>query len=642
MDLTISDGALKKIRSKNMTADDFVLIKTVTNAGHEWAIKSADEVKGIQNIAGQVLIQGNALKEIFQKVANHEQLPKQYEELRDNKKFRRLSLKIPGIEEPEHKQKVQSRIKEIAGRVTQTLKTIGQGTKVIKTEQKPWKFVDTTYVAVEVIFKDHSLPFDGVRILVNLWQNSEKTKNPLNIEKWVENKKKEWSDSKSPIEFLPWLARNEWKKQEKAAFELEHPPQPVNPDHNIAKKDNQDRKKAFAEWKSKQTDPNSLLALPKWCLKKQWTMENENLKRNNKPAITYDTFIENITKERRDWWAQNLEQNKDLLPFAELTDRVFKKLDRMDFEYSNSGSCLDPMVWIGKELWKETQPVDKSDSAFIQHIQYRQCKLDQNPKIQEKMNRLESRIELLKAQLQHCATGVKGRARRNTLNTQINGCQTELKMIFEKWQKNKESALITRWKATGTSLPFDKWKSQQVMNPLAPQPFVRLSYKEKLAYRTDCKAGVLSRQDKPFPTTEESTMHSGKGTVIFVIGANDDLYCASHLGGVFHHSSFLSDAAIRGGGELQTDTQGKITHISSKSGHYKPSRAENLEMLRWFEARGTNLAEVTFSCFLPDRKESAPMNALDYLRGYESPTPQTHLSVKSIHLDRLRNQPSSF
>jgi hypothetical protein len=186
---------------------------------------------------------------------------------------------------------------------------------------------------------------------------------------------------------------------------------------------------------------------------------------------------------------------------------------------------------------------------------------------------------------------------------------------FTKWKFDKNQKLVEKWKASRIALPFDKWKAHQVLDPLRPVPFVTLDKKARKAYQTDCEKGRLTRAKASFATTLERTGHSGDGWVIFVIGPQKELYCASHLSGVFHHSSFLGDTAVMGGGEIKTSADGTITHISSKSGHYRPTDIENREMLRWFQSHGTDLSRVSFTCFLPGGKESQPINALAYLKG---------------------------
>ncbi len=66
-------------------------------------------------------------------------------------------------------------------------------------------------------------------------------------------------------------------------------------------------------------------------------------------------------------------------------------------------------------------------------------------------------------------------------------------------------------------------------------------------------------------------------------------------------------------GEIQTEADGTIISITSKSGHYKPSTKENVAMLRWFEERGVDLSKVSFSYFQTNGEEAPIFSAKSYL-----------------------------
>jgi hypothetical protein len=108
------------------------------------------------------------------------------------------------------------------------------------------------------------------------------------------------------------------------------------------------------------------------------------------------------------------------------------------------------------------------------------------------------------------------------------------------------------------------------------------------------KDGHLYRNGLPFLTQRESTFHSGKGTVIFVMDCYGNIYAGSH-GGVFFHSSFMADGPVILAGELKTDSQGKIIFVSNKSGHYAPGVDAVVSMLNYFSSHGVNRSEVSFA-----------------------------------------------
>lgn len=179
------------------------------------------------------------------------------------------------------------------------------------------------------------------------------------------------------------------------------------------------------------------------------------------------------------------------------------------------------------------------------------------------------------------------------------------------WLLATEEALMRVWRSSRISMSFDEWKLSQTADSLDS----KLAGIDKRDYHVDCVEGQLIREKgRLFSTPEETTLHSGIGWSIFIISPEQKLYCASHSHHVFHHSSFLNCGAVMAAGEIKTDRLGKITHISSKSGHYKPTSKENYNMLLWFQARGTDLKEVQFTCFLPDGKPSVPLNAEEYLQ----------------------------
>lgn len=183
---------------------------------------------------------------------------------------------------------------------------------------------------------------------------------------------------------------------------------------------------------------------------------------------------------------------------------------------------------------------------------------------------------------------------------------------FEEWNTAEDSTLHARHKGSHLPLTFEQYQKQQNDGILVePAPFINLSPTERKAYETTCANGKLVRNGHPLNTGFEKTLHSGEGYAIFVIGPNDDLYCGSHIGGVFHHSSFLADGATAGAGEIKTDQDGKIIELSSKSGHYRPTNAQNLHTLHYFKDRGVDL-NIKFT-FYDTNGKTQERNAQEYL-----------------------------
>jgi hypothetical protein len=94
-----------------------------------------------------------------------------------------------------------------------------------------------------------------------------------------------------------------------------------------------------------------------------------------------------------------------------------------------------------------------------------------------------------------------------------------------------------------------------------------------------------------YDTSEESTVFSGKGWAIFVMGPDDTVYANSHKADEFHHSSFLAGGTVKCGGEIQID-RGVILKITPKTGHYKAGPGELKYFLEFCQKNGVRLRDV--------------------------------------------------
>jgi hypothetical protein len=100
----------------------------------------------------------------------------------------------------------------------------------------------------------------------------------------------------------------------------------------------------------------------------------------------------------------------------------------------------------------------------------------------------------------------------------------------------------------------------------------------------------------PYSTANCSTNFSGKGFAIFVMDEDGQIYASSHMMSQFHHSSFLgSSMPAAGAGEIKVE-DGKLTLISNKSGHFKPSPYHLAQAVREFAIR-FNQTEATVRIF---------------------------------------------
>jgi hypothetical protein len=102
---------------------------------------------------------------------------------------------------------------------------------------------------------------------------------------------------------------------------------------------------------------------------------------------------------------------------------------------------------------------------------------------------------------------------------------------------------------------------------------------------------LQGKPPRPFDTSEMFSKHSGTGFGIYVMAPDGSLYAHAHKVGLFHHSSFLAGMPTAGAGEIKVDG-GALKHITNKSGHYQPGKAQMYSTLKELQDRGTNLSGV--------------------------------------------------
>lgn len=365
-----------------------------------------------------------------------------------------------------------------------------------------------------------------------------------------------WEEGASPLSFTDWEAAKRLEHQHSGSS-LEFMPWIHEQTFNLLEKKAWEKEapsEDFAAWKSRQVDPD--LAPPLWMLKQIY----EDVKKNTGETYSFEE------------WKQ-----KDPFPMLEaeskrINDRYGLQLssrevdEKLHIWEAHSGFTGTFDRYLLKELWKaEDKPGDLN--TYIDNRMYNQ----------------------------ELATG------------------TTTATSLGEWKQTKEADLRARHQGSHLPISFEIYKKTQYDDPLAePAPFVLLNAQERKIYQTACKDGMLTRNSHPFDTAHERTRHSGdKPAAIFVIGPNNDLYCGSHIDTVFHHSSFLGEAAIAAAGEVKTDSNGKIVELSAKSGHYKPTDRQNLYMLRYFQDRGVDLSKVDFSYW--GEKGEMKENAKEYL-----------------------------
>lgn len=97
-----------------------------------------------------------------------------------------------------------------------------------------------------------------------------------------------------------------------------------------------------------------------------------------------------------------------------------------------------------------------------------------------------------------------------------------------------------------------------------------------------------------FDTSSLVTAFGGRGWAIYVMSEEGNIHACSHSVGHRHHSSLLAGANVAGAGEMRV-LQGKLVHITNKSGHYAPAAAHLLQVLYVLRKRGVSLFSTRVS-----------------------------------------------
>lgn len=106
-------------------------------------------------------------------------------------------------------------------------------------------------------------------------------------------------------------------------------------------------------------------------------------------------------------------------------------------------------------------------------------------------------------------------------------------------------------------------------------------------------AGVVSKVDfKSLKTTPFNT-NDGKGktgerfnSYAYVWEREGTLLAGNHEGNRVHHSSFMAGESVRCAGMIAVNDAGKVTFVSNNSGHYRPTKAQLIDFVKWLNQRG--------------------------------------------------------
>lgn len=184
--------------------------------------------------------------------------------------------------------------------------------------------------------------------------------------------------------------------------------------------------------------------------------------------------------------------------------------------------------------------------------------------------------------------------------------------LYQKWERNSQS-----------SISFHEWvKDARNCQPIVETFVGRIELASNETYVHPTSKRVLKKVDKsklcvtyldtiqrqnyqvnvednklvnangfPLDTAGYLSMNR-RGRAIFVMDPSGQMYAGSHIVNQFHHSSFLSGGAVLGAGEIETNAQGNLTCITNKSGHYKPTVKNMLDVLTVLNEAGIDLTNV--------------------------------------------------
>lgn len=155
-----------------------------------------------------------------------------------------------------------------------------------------------------------------------------------------------------------------------------------------------------------------------------------------------------------------------------------------------------------------------------------------------------------------------------------------------------------------------------------------LSAQERAKHLLVINEGQLFKGGRPYDTTSGKTI-SQPMSDIFVVSPDNHLYGGTVEVGKFQHSAFLQGGAVCFGGEMETNTEGRIIRITNRSGHYRPDITHLLYALNILKGRGVNLKSVELEVYThaKPQKVYTYASAEVYLQCRGKCSPQSQLTI---------------
>ncbi|KAF3499621.1 hypothetical protein F2Q69_00043903 [Brassica cretica] len=159
-----------------------------------------------------------------------------------------------------------------------------------------------------------------------------------------------------------------------------------------------------------------------------------------------------------------------------------------------------------------------------------------------------------------------------------------LHLYYDVWSVSESSQPFFFWLDIGEGRQVNLTKCPRTL--LQRQCITYLGPKERPAYEVVVEGGKLvNRQNKKLVETIEGTKW------IFVLSTTRKLYIGQKEKGRFHHSSFLSGAAITAAGRIVSHG-GVVEAVWSYSGHYRPTEENFQEFIGFLKENNVDLTNV--------------------------------------------------
>ncbi len=192
----------------------------------------------------------------------------------------------------------------------------------------------------------------------------------------------------------------------------------------------------------------------------------------------------------------------------------------------------------------------------------------------------------------------------------------ELKTYFQQWEKSPETCSF--WEHLEKLAPAVKDDLAKVsvryVDDLVFRALFEVSFErgqmwsrmspivQNMIMSRMSRSAVLHHADlKPLDTSNwpsSALRGMSTGWAAFVMSPQEVVYAGMHVGGLFHHSSFLSGAPVLASGMMRVEN-GRIRGIHEKNGHYRSQEVHLRTFLRHLQHNlpGTDWHDVEYITF---------------------------------------------